>query len=135
MIYYYPIDPVPKPRMTRSDNWKQRPSVMRYRAFKDKCRDLNVQLREYGCSIIFHVAMPKSWSKKKRAEHIGQANRQTPDLDNYLKALSDAIFFDDSAIWHYNGLCKLWAETGSITIQIDETKEVEVCSQLIKTQV
>jgi len=34
----YKITPVPKPRQTRSDKWKQRPCVMRYRAFADEVR-------------------------------------------------------------------------------------------------
>ena len=31
----YDITPIGKPRMTRADKWKQRPAVMRYRAFCD----------------------------------------------------------------------------------------------------
>lgn len=32
----YIITPVPKPRQTQADKWKQRPAVMRYRAFADE---------------------------------------------------------------------------------------------------
>lgn len=32
----YDITPIGKPRMTRADKWKQRPPVMRYRAFAMK---------------------------------------------------------------------------------------------------
>lgn len=131
----YPINPVAKPRMTRRDKWKKRPVVERYHAFKDLCRFYNVQLREYGCSIIFRVAMPKSWTLSKKQYMRGKPHQQVPDLDNYLKALSDAIFLDDSAIWHYDAMCKIWDEKGSIEININEKKEVVVCSHLIKTQV
>jgi hypothetical protein len=34
----YIITPVGKPRMTRSDKWKQRPPVIRYRMFCDEAR-------------------------------------------------------------------------------------------------
>jgi hypothetical protein len=32
------LKPVPKPRQTRSDKWKQRPCVMAYRTFADELR-------------------------------------------------------------------------------------------------
>lgn len=38
----YPLTPVPKPRMTKSDAWRKRPCVMRYWAFKDKVRELGI---------------------------------------------------------------------------------------------
>lgn len=39
----------------------------------------------------FYVPMPASWRKKKRAEMIYTVHQNTPDLDNYLKQLYDAI--------------------------------------------
>ena len=56
------------------------------------------------------------WSKKKKAMMVGTPHQQVPDLSNMLKAIEDAIFLDDSAIWNYSGLEKLWAYEGSIVI-------------------
>ena len=112
----YPINPVPKPRQTRSDKWKKRPGVLRYRAFKDLCRLHKVELPECGAGITFLIKMPESWSQKKKETMNMQAHQQTPDLDNLLKALCDAVYKNDSHIWHYNELEKLWSWEGAIII-------------------
>ena len=112
----YPITPVTKPRQTRSDKWKQRLAVMRYRAFADECRMRKVKLPECGTWIIFHIPMPASWSKKKRAEMDGQPHQQTPDKDNLEKALLDSIYKNDSVVWD-SRVTKLWAQSGAIEIK------------------
>jgi len=112
----YPIVPVPKPRMTRRDQWAKRPAVLRYRAFCDEVRLRKVQLKEAGCHIFFILPMPSSWSKKKRAEMDGKPHQQTPDKDNLEKALLDALFQDDdSHIWD-SRVTKLWGHKGEIRI-------------------
>lgn len=116
-VKVYPVTPVPKPRMTQSDTWKKRPSVMRYRAFCDECRLLNVQIPDSGAHVVFNVPMPKSWPKKKKREMLGQPHQQTPDVDNLQKALMDAVMKDDSCVWNIQ-TTKLWAETGSIEIKL-----------------
>jgi Holliday junction resolvase RusA-like endonuclease len=112
------ITPVPKPRQTRSDKWKKRPSVMRYRAFADEVRlrlpsdfDLNYT------GIQFCLPMPKSWNDEKRQEMDGKPHTQVPDLSNLLKALEDAVYADDSTIHTYEKLTKIWGKHGSISIE------------------
>ena len=112
----YPIFPVAKPRMTRRDKWRQRPCVMKYRAFKDECRLHGIYIPQAGAHIIFHVPMPKSWPKKKRIESCGKAHRQRPDIDNYCKALLDAIYEEDSGVWDIR-ITKVWSETGAIEVR------------------
>jgi len=73
--------------MTRSDKWKKRPAVVKYHNFKDQCRLYNVEVPVAGASITFNIAMPKSWSKAKKAKMVGQPHQQTPDLSNLLKRL------------------------------------------------
>lgn len=114
-IKIYPVTPVPKPRQTRSDKWKQRPAVMRYRAFCDEVRLLECAVPEDGAHVTFRMPMPKSWSKKKRAELLGQPHQQKPDVDNLTKALLDAVLKDDSGVWDIR-TTKRWANEGSITI-------------------
>lgn len=118
----YPITPNPKPRMTRSDKWKKRPEVMRYRAFCDEVRLRSVELPPAGASIHFVLPMPKSWAQRKRAEMVGQPHQQKPDIDNLLKALADACHQDDAHIWHYSGLKKTWGESGQIIIDLVEAR-------------
>ena len=115
MVKTYPITPVPKPRQTQSDRWKQRPAVMRYRAFCDEVRLRGVTVQESGSHVVFVLPMPKSWSKKKQIEMIGMPHRQTPDIDNLCKALLDALFSNDAHI-HDIHVGKLWGEFGEIRI-------------------
>ena len=62
------IQPVAKPRMTRSDRWKKRPVVLKYWQFKDALKE-KAEQKNWNLSkditIYFSIAMPKSWSKKK----------------------------------------------------------------------
>lgn len=111
----YPITPIPKPRMVKSDAWKKRKCVLRYWAFKDEIKRLGVQY-ENGSAVIFALPMPPSWSKKKRAAMNGKPHTATPDNDNMLKALLDCIFKEDKHLHWYGPIRKIWAERGSITI-------------------
>lgn len=112
----YSIVPMGKPRMTRADKWKQRPEVLRYRAFCDEVRLRGVSLPDAGSHVTFVLPMPPSWSKKKRAELNGKPHQAKPDCDNMLKALMDAIYSDDAHIWDCR-ITKLWGEAGQIIIR------------------
>lgn len=59
--------------------------------------------------------MPKSWSGKKRAQMAGKPHQQRPDRDNLEKALLDALFSEDCAVWD-GRTTKVWGETGQIII-------------------
>lgn len=109
-----PVTPVAKPRMTRSDKWKTRDCVLRYRAYKDQLRPFNITLPD-SCKITFHVPMPESWSKKKREAFDGLPHKNKPDIDNLAKGLFDALFEDDAHIWSV-WMEKRWAQTGGIEI-------------------
>lgn len=111
----YPIVCVPKPRMTRQDKWRARPCVVRYRAFKDRVRELQIDLVQ-PCKVTFNIAMPKSWSKKKRALLRGEPHMETPDIDNLVKGLLDALYADDAHVWSVWAE-KRWAEMPSIWIE------------------
>jgi Holliday junction resolvase RusA-like endonuclease len=102
--------------MTKSDAWKKRPSVMRYWAFKDECRLRKVSLPVEGATVTFVLPMPDSWSDEKRATMNGKPHQQTPDLDNLLKSLQDAIYDDDRHI-HDIRIKKVWGYRGGIKIE------------------
>lgn len=112
------IKPMAKPRMTRSDKWKKRPCVVRYRAF---CDEIRLQAKQKGftypdsMAIEFRVEMPKSWSKKKKETYNGTPHHTRPDVDNLCKAVLDALYEEDSHIWCL-GLMKTWATKSEIEI-------------------
>lgn len=110
----YPIEPVAKPRMTQRDKWKKRPCVMRYRAFKDKCRAHRVELPQ-PCKVVFHLPMPDSWSVIKMLANDGKPHTQRPDIDNLGKGLLDAVLQEDSHIWSVR-FEKRWSRAPGIEI-------------------
>ena len=99
----YDITPMGKPRMTRSDKWRQRECVLKYRAFKDEVRLKRVSISESGSHVTYVLPMPKSWSKLKKSRMDGQPHQQKPDVDNLTKALLDALYKDDSKVWGHQG--------------------------------
>tara|TARA_R110000824_G_C15163962_1_gene672175 strand:+ start:703 stop:1083 length:381 start_codon:yes stop_codon:yes gene_type:complete len=112
----YPFPGMAKPRMTQADSWKKRPIVLKYWEYKDKIRtwawDNKFNLGNEIC-VIFYIPMPKSWSKKKKIEMLGQNHQQRPDIDNLLKGLMDALLEEDSHI-HTAYAKKIWGDEGSV---------------------
>ena len=110
------IDPMPKPRMTRSDAWKKRPCVLAYWAWK---KELLLKLgrktffQDGLLHVKFFISIPTSWSIKKQQAMRGQPHQQKPDLDNLVKALQDALCVSDAHIYEIHAK-KLWADQGSI---------------------
>ena len=116
--HWFDIDPVPAPRMVRSDKWKKRKCVIKYFNFKKNL--LNIANREKyeltdTLNVAFIIPMPKSWNERKRALNLYRYHRQKPDRDNLLKALQDAFGYDDSFISDGRTL-KIWGEQGAILI-------------------
>ena len=115
------ITPCPKPRMTKADRWRKRPSVLKFFAFRDAVRQdeswKTFELLDMDSfEIEFHVPMPKSWSKKKKGYMNGSAHQQRPDLDNYLKAWKDSVYEEDAIVWRVKA-SKLWTDgTGHIVV-------------------
>lgn len=110
------IDPVAKPRMTRSDVWKHRPIVDRYYAFKDHLKMLcNLQHFELGDKfrVEFYIRMPDSWSKSKREGMLNKPHQQKPDLDNLVKSVNDCLVINDEVIYYIEA-SKVWWEEGKI---------------------
>ena len=117
------INPVPKPRMTRQDTWKQRPCVVKYWQFKDEIQKQmekkGFELEDDYC-VIFKIPVPKSLSKKKQEKLLNKlVHKKRPDLDNLEKALNDCMKEEDSTIWCTCKM-KLWAEEYSIEFMNDE---------------
>ena len=122
------IDPMGKPRMTRSDRWTNkekgvgRPAVLRYFNWQD---ELLLRMPDYEVpaefKITFYMPFPKSYSKKKRESLLGKPHKEKPDIDNLQKAFLDTLCEEDSYVWHVDA-SKVWSDKGQIVIIESEGK-------------
>lgn len=75
-----------------------------------------------GLTIMAIFQPPKSWSKKKRAAHLGRPHIQKPDLDNLGKALCDGMnriaFADDAQIGALT-MVKVWGEIDGTSVIVE----------------
>jgi Holliday junction resolvase RusA-like endonuclease len=67
--------------------------------------------------VTFVLAMPDSWSKKKRALLDGQPHRQKPDIDNLLKFIMDALLPNGDECVHEISARKIWGVEGKVIIE------------------
>lgn len=121
-----------KPRQTRSDKWRKRPCVMKYREWADLAR-FSV-LSQVGtlppADSITHMRMvayfepPKSLSKSQRLAMLGTLHRVKPDGDNIIKC-QDALFEQDSAI-PSGSYEKRWDRTARLEITIEYEAKANV---------
>lgn len=112
------ITPMGKPRMTRGDRTNYRGVTQRYWKYITALRIIAPKNIDWErLTITFVLPMPKSWSRKKRGEMINKPHKQTPDLDNMIKAVKDGLLKEDSHIWRYGEMKKIWGEEGVILIK------------------
>lgn len=110
------IDPMPKPRLTYKGKWTDRA-----KKYYEWCNELKWLAKEQKLSlgmdirVDFHLPMPKSWSKKKKAKMNETRHEQKPDLDNIFKGFVDALLEEDSSVWHIH-TAKFWGYKGKIII-------------------
>lgn len=122
LFYRIPGFAMGAPRQTRADKWKQRPCVLRYRAWADT-------IRKY-CSFVPDAAdvgsiqmvafykMPDSWSKKKKHEMYGELKRTVPDHDNIFKAAADSLWKNDAALGDVE-IRRRWADDDYVELFIE----------------
>ena len=114
-----PGEPVAKPRQTRSDKWKERPCVVRYREWADRARAAAGSLPPAAlhADIVIYLSLPQSLSKKKREQMAGQPHRVKPDLDNLIKSSFDALLKRDQCI-HEVRAKKFWEDASGPRVEI-----------------
>lgn len=120
--FLLPGDPCGKPRMTRQDKWKQRPRVMRYRSWADVARQIvnghplwkRRLHRPTKLDVIATFAIPKSRQKTVKPDDW---HTVTPDTDNILKAVGDALFENDQMIVD-STILKRWGILPQVTVTI-----------------
>lgn len=121
------IEPVPasRPRVTRWVTYYQ----PKYAQFKKDMESLLLKTKKtlyeepLRIDLKFFFTMPKSWSKKKKAEYDGKYKMSIPDMDNLEKAVYDSlnnhVWLDDSQVVDHR-VQKFWVrEKGRIEITIE----------------
>jgi len=126
--YVWSIAPNTKVRAKKSDTWKPRPCWQKYCAFKDACAHAGTgdgvrMTFEPGDHVVFRVPMPETWPAKKKAKMVNTVHEQTPDVDNLLGGLFDAVCKSkgrggkgDQHIHTVGSMKKIWAWNGAIEI-------------------
>jgi Holliday junction resolvase RusA-like endonuclease len=106
--------------MTQSDKWRKRKVTDRYWELKRQMKliadSCHFEMPESDYHMIFNIAMPNSWSEKKKESLNGQPHKQKPDKDNLEKGVLDALCEEDSYVWD-GRVTKLWAYKGSVIIK------------------
>lgn len=130
------VEPCPKPRMTKADarGGKKRDEVERYHRFCDELRQtvalMGVTI-SVPCHLIFVVAMPRTWSDKKKAQAAGTPHLSKPDRDNFDKAFWDALYPSgsggDAHVWDCRQT-KVWGYQGRIIVR--ELEPVRISQDL-----
>lgn len=132
------ITPMPSPR-PRARCVGRRPMIYMPKEYIEYKEGLKTIIRSqhkgkpYECPvkayITFDMPMPKSWSKKKKAEKQFTPHTSKPDCDNLAKTLLDTmnsiVFLDDSQVCELT-VVKRWGFTGKIGYMIEP---VEISSE------
>lgn len=120
------INPVPasRPRVTRYGTYYGK----KYKNFR---KDIDILISKQDIPLIkglyrgkfqFYVAMPISWSKKKRNALEGQYCDNNADLDNLLKAICDSlegVAFENDRYMVAVDAEKRWAVDGKIEVELE----------------
>jgi Holliday junction resolvase RusA-like endonuclease len=114
-----PGEPIAKPRQTRSDKWKERPCVVRYREWADRARAAvgAVPSQAQHADIIIYLPLPQSLSAKKRSAMAGTPHRVKPDIDNLVKSALDALLKRDQGIYELRAK-KFWEDKNGPRVEI-----------------
>jgi Holliday junction resolvase RusA-like endonuclease len=88
----------------------------------------------------FHMPIPKSWSNTRRLKAIGQPHVFTPDTDNLVKFVNDAlnkVAWNDDAQIHEVYAKKFYSEIPRTVITIiekdsNEKKELNIAEKMIR---
>lgn len=128
MIKEFLVEPMGKPRMTRSDQWKidpnhpnpkkrKRKCVIKYHEFQSllKYQTNGLKMPDHGYHLMFFISMPASWSSKKKASMALKPHQTKPDKDNLEKAFLDTVCEDDAYIWD-GRVSKFWDYKGRIVL-------------------
>lgn len=127
-----------RPKFARRGNFVTAYEPKKSRTFKSLVSEM-AQLKKpekliesaVNMSVKIYRGVPKSWSGKKTTAALAGTIRPTgrPDLDNYIKLVSDAInaviLRDDSQVVSLDGSGKWYSETPRVEVIITEIGQSE----------
>lgn len=128
-----PVEPMGAVRMTGRGKFVKG-NAQRYLSYKEYLQWTAKQKLDSSClisgpiavEIRFIMPIPKSWSKKKQEEAIGDYHIKKPDTDNLVKGVFDALnkiaWNDDNQVAKVTAV-KLYGERPGIEISISTLKE------------
>jgi|TARA_Y100000310_G_scaffold139258_2_gene138553 Holliday junction resolvase RusA-like endonuclease len=135
--------PVAAPRQTRSDRWRQRPAVMRYRAWCERARIIAAKNPHYiqcqniapSAKVRVHafLAFPKSYSVRKRESLRGLPHVLKPDADNICKSILDALFKESDSAIHTIYIAKRWDDGDGARTIVEIEADDEIVEKNNKT--
>ena len=128
-FYIFEVTPMGAVRMTKRDRIftnpnhadpkkRQREVVTRYFKFQNDIWDeYTKKIFEFpeNLEVVFCIAMPTSWSEKKKQRMNRKPCKTRPDIDNLVKALMDALKIEDGNVWKITAE-KRYSYKGSIII-------------------
>lgn len=106
-VYTFDVEPMAKPRMTRGDRANYRPIVQRYWDFKKAMLVFAGQQKftlGSAVALAFYCKMPESWSERKKGKMEGKPVQKRPDIDNYIKAVLDALAIEDGYVYEVHAV-------------------------------
>lgn len=110
--------PIGKPRQTRSDRWKIRPCVARYRVWADLARLVCFGTPHKKLTLTKPTALRvRAWIDSGTTHRTGP-HTVTIDLDNCIKAVCDALFQNDQMIYAIDAK-KLWCDGGKPRVEVE----------------
>ncbi|MCL1789971.1 MAG: RusA family crossover junction endodeoxyribonuclease [Peptococcaceae bacterium] len=80
-------------------------------------------------SVEFYRDIPRSWSRKRQLQANSGLLRPTskPDLDNYVKAVKDALngvcWLDDSQVVEYGPTGKFYSDKPRIVVTVEQVSQ------------
>lgn len=75
-------------------------------------------------SVLVIRKMPDSWSKAEKESKMGTYTTTTPDIDNILGAIMDALFENDQRVVAIGRSAKIWGESHQMVINIEAVEGV-----------
>ena len=110
--------PIGKPTQTYADKFADRPTILAYRAFCDRLR-YQAYKKNQKQSLLGPTRLYVSCFVKDTTTHRREGPHTVkPDADNILKAIADALFLNDQAIYVMS-CTKLWANGSQERIEIE----------------
>ncbi|MFT0800348.1 RusA family crossover junction endodeoxyribonuclease [Bacillus swezeyi] len=131
-----PVEPMGAVRMTGRGKFVK-PNAKRYLSYKDfiklkakeQLKGQDLFTGPITVDILFQMPIPKSWAKWKKRIAPGKRHISTPDIDNLIKGVFDALnsiaWTDDKQVSDVTAV-KIYSEEPGIIVGIEKVTDIWV---------